>query len=114
MSDILMQTGGTFAEGSAILGNVIKNIVKNSDAQVGLINESSKYGFIMDEVSLPNAVVTSFVGPEPLQEIDEDGVIPLRRLQQGYEKGYEVKMYGLGTKCTKLFMEWLKKGADVR
>lgn len=61
MSNINMQTGATYAEGSAILGNVIKEIVTNSDAQVGLVNEASKYGFVMDEVTLPNAVITSMV-----------------------------------------------------
>lgn len=114
MSNITMNNGATFAEGSAILGNVIKEIVSTSDAQVGLVNEAAKYGFVMDEVTLPNAVITSMVGPEALSEIDEDGEIPLSKLLQGYEKGYQIKMWGRATKASKLFMEWLKKGESIR
>jgi hypothetical protein len=56
-----MNTGATYAEGSEILGRVIKEIVDTATAQVGLVNEVSKYGFVQDEVTLPNAVITSMV-----------------------------------------------------
>lgn len=113
MSDVKFQTGATFAEGSAILNPIIQEISNQTEAQVGLENEAAKYGFVVGDALTPTGEITAMVGPEPLQLVDEDGVAPLITFMQGYTKGYAMNTYGAKHKCTKVFYEWIKKGAQM-
>lgn len=113
MSNVNFQTGANYQEGAAILSPVIQEIANMTEAQVGLEDEAAKYGFVMGDALTPTGEITSMVGPEPLSEIDEDGVAPLVTLLQGYTKGYAMKSYGAKHKCTKVFLEWLKNAKTI-
>lgn len=113
MSAINFQNGANFAEGSAILNPIIQEIANQTEAQVGLVDQATMYGVVMGNALTPKGEITAMVGPEPLQEIDEDGLVPLLSLLQGYTKSYAMKSYGLKHKCTKVFFEWIKKGAQM-
>jgi len=113
MSNINFQTGANFAEGSAILNPIIQEIANQTEAQVGLADQAALYGVVMGNALTPNGQITAMVGPEPLQPIDEDGIVPLLSLLQGYTKSYAMQSYGLKHKCTKVFFEWIKKGAQM-
>lgn len=112
-SNVNFQTGANFGEGSQILSPIIQEIANQTEAQVGLEVESAKYGFVVGDVLTPGGEITAMVGPEPLQEVDEDGIVPLVTLLQGYTKSYAMKTYGLKHKCTKVFYEWIKRGAQM-
>jgi len=112
-SNINFQTGANYAEGSAILSPVIQEIANQTEAQIGLVDEAAKYGFVVGDAMTPTGEITAMVWPEPLMEIDEDGVAPLMTLLQGFTKGYQMKTYGRKHKCTKVFYEWIKKGAHM-
>lgn len=113
MSNINFQNGANYAEGSAILNPIIQEIANQTESQVGLVDQAAMYGVVMGNALTPRGEITSMVGPEPLQEIDEDGIVPLLSLLQGYTKSYAMKSYGLKHKCTKLFFEWIKQGAQM-
>lgn len=113
MSNINFQNGANFAEGSAILNPIIQEIANQTEAQVGLVDQAAMYGVVMGNALTPRGEITAMVGPEPLQEVDEDGIVPLLSLLQGYTKSYAMKSYGLKHKCTKTFFEWIKKGAQM-
>lgn len=113
MSNINLQTGANYAEGYAILSPLIQEIANQTEAQVGLVDEAAKYGFVMGDALSPTGEITAMVWPEPLAEIDEDGVAPLLTLLQGFTKGYAMKSYGRKHKCTKVFYEWINKGAHM-
>lgn len=114
MSNVNFQTGATYQEGVAILSPVIQEIANMTESQIGLEDEAAKYGFVMGDALTPTGEITSMVGPEPLTEIDEDGVAPLITLLQGYTKGYAMKSYGAKHKCTKVFLEWLKNASTIQ
>jgi hypothetical protein len=113
MSAVVFNTGANFAEGYALLSPVIQEIANQASSQVGLDDELASMGFVQGTVLTPDGVITAMVGPEPLQEIGEDEEVPLRTIIQGYTKGYKMKSYGLQHKCTKVFVEWIAKGAQI-
>ena len=113
MANVNFQTGANFAEGSAILSPIIQEIANQTEAQVGLVDQAAMYGVVIGDALTPGGQITSMVGPEPLQEIDEDGIVPLVTLLQGYTKSYSMKSYGLRHKSTKVFFEWINKGAHM-
>ena len=114
MSDIQFVTGANFEEGKGILSPIIQEIANQTEAQVGLENEISKYGFVVGDALTPEGEITAMVGPEPLQPIDEDGVAPLVTLMQGYTKKYQMKTYALKHKCTQVFAKWIEQGSQIQ
>lgn len=113
-SNVVFQTGANYAEGAAILSPLIQEIANQSEAQVGLESQAEKFGFVMGDALTPKGEITAMVGPEPLREIDEDGIAPLLSLMQGFTKSYAMKTYAIKHKVTKVFLEWLKKGAHMQ
>ena len=114
MENINFVTGANFAEGKAILSPVITEITNQRDSQVGLESDAEKLGFVVDTLLTPDAEIISMVGPEPLQEIDEDGVAPLVTILNGYSKKVQMKTYGLKSKCTQLFAKWIEAGSQIQ
>lgn len=112
-SNIVFQTGANYAEGQAILSPLIQEIANQSEAQVGLDSQAEKFGFVMGEALTPKGEITAMVGPEPLRKISEDSIAPLLMLMQGYTKTYAMDTYSIKHKVTKVFLEWLKKGAHM-
>ena len=113
VSDVKFVTGANFAEGAAILSPLIQEIASQAEAQVGLEDEAAKYGFVLNNVLTPSGEITSMIGPEPAREFGEDEATALATIEQGYSKGYRMKSYGLKHKCSKVFLEWINKGAQV-
>ncbi len=113
-SNVNFNVGASFQEGAQILSPAIQEIANQTEAQVGLEDEASKYGFVMGDALTPSGEITAMVGPEPLTEIDEDGVAPLITLMQGYTKGYAMKSYAAKHKVTKVFLEWLKNASTIQ
>ena len=93
---------------------LIQEIANQASTQVGLEDQAAKLGFVDGAVLTPQGIITSMVGPEPLQKIGEDEEAPLRVVMQGYQKGYRMDTYALSYKCTKTFYEWLNKGAQIQ
>lgn len=112
-SNVIFQSGANFAEGQAILSPLIQEIANQTEAQVGLEAEASKFGFVVGDALTPKGEITAMVGPEPLTKIDEDGIAPLLSIMQGYTKTYTMDTYARKHKVTKVFLEWLKKGAHM-
>lgn len=111
--NVVFQSGANFAEGQAILSPLIQEIANQSEAQVGLESEAAKYGFVIGDALTPKGEITAMVGPEPLRKIDEDGIAPLISIMQGYTKTYAMDTYAIKHKVTKVFLEWLHKGAQM-
>ena len=113
MSSVNFQTGSNFAEGKAILNPVIQEIISQAEAQVGLEDQMTKLGFVMGDALTPEGEITSMVGPEELEEMEEDGVASLVTTMQGWTKKYQLKEYGRKSKCTKIFSKWIENGAQM-
>lgn len=112
-SNVLFQSGANYAEGQAILSPLIQEIANQSEAQVGLESQAEKFGFVIGDALTPKGEITAMVGPEPLRKIDEDGIAPLLSIMQGYTKTYAMDTYAIKHKVTKIFLEWLAKGAHM-
>lgn len=112
-SNVVFQSGANYAEGQAILSPLIQEIANQSEAQVGLESEAEKFGFVIGDALTPKGEITAMVWPEPLKKIDEDEVAPLLSMMQGYTKTYSMDTYAIKHKVTKVFLEWLKKGAQM-
>lgn len=112
-SNVVFQSGANYAEGQAILSPLIQEIANQSEAQVGLESQAEKFGFVLGDALTPKGEITAMVWPEPLRKIDEDGIAPLLSIMQGYTKTYSMDTYAIKHKVTKVFMEWLKKGAHM-
>lgn len=106
-------TGANFAEGQSILSRTVQEIVNTTESQVGLMDIASELGFVNEDIILVDGQITSMVGPEPLQEIDEDGVAVVAEIIEGFSKRYKLKEYALKHKCTKLFAKWIEQGANT-
>lgn len=106
-------TGSNYAEGAAILSPLIQEIIDQTEEQVGLESELTKFGFVRERPLTPSGKITSLLGPEPLQKIGEDETAPIRTQEQGYEKGYLLEPYALQHKVTKLFRKWIEQGAQI-
>ena len=113
VSDVKFVTGLSFAEGAAILSPLIQEIASQREAQVGLDDEAAKYGFTFNDVLTPSGEITSMIGPEPARSFGEDEATALAVIEQGYSKGYKMQNYGLKTKRTKLFLDWIAKGSQL-
>lgn len=109
---VKFSTGANFEEGKAILSRVIQEIVNTTEAQVGLMDITSDLGFVNESIILVDGVITSMVGPEPLQELSEDGVAQVAEILEGFQKRYKLKEYALKHKCTKLLSKWIEHGSN--
>ena len=105
-------TGANFAEGQALLSRTIQEIINTTESQVGLMDQMAVLGFVNEDIVLVDGVITSMVGPEPLEEIAEDGVSTIATLMEGFNKRYKLKEYSLKHKCTKVLSKWLEKGPN--
>lgn len=103
--------GANFAEGQALLTRTVQEILNTTQSQVGLEDQMSKLGFVMQGDIWTDGIITSMVGPEELDELAEDGVAAVAVVLQGFEKRYKLKEYALAHKCTKLLSKWLENGA---
>lgn len=113
-SNVNFATGANFQEGMAILNPVIQEVINQSTAQVGLTDQMTDLGFVMGDALTPEGEITGMVGPEELEEMDEDGVAALVTIMQGWTKKYQLKEYGLKHKCTKIFAKWIEQGAQMQ
>lgn len=110
---VAFNTGATYAEGKALLSPLIQEIVDQTIMQVGLDDELAKYGFVRETPLTPEGKITSMVGPEMLQQIDEDEEAPTITILEGFQKGYTLKTFAGQHKITKVFKKWIENGAQI-
>ena len=106
-------TGHFFENSQDLLVPTLVDIINQRIAESGYDDEFMKVGFVNEKVFTKDGTITSMVGPEALKEIVEGASAPLINKEQGFEKGFRVKLYARKMVVSKLLSKWIMKNETL-
>lgn len=107
------QTGHFFESTSEILVPTLVDIINERIAESGYDDEFMKVGYVQEEVFTKDGTITSMIWPEALKEILEGESAPIINKEQGFEKGFRVKVYATKMVVSKLLSKWIQKNETL-
>ncbi len=113
MTPINPQTGHFFENSSDLLTPTLIDIVNQRIAESGYDDEFMKVGYVNEQVFTKDGTITSMIWPEALKEIVEGASAPLINKEQGFEKGFRVKVYARKMVVSKLLSKWIMKNETL-
>jgi len=113
MTPIAPKTGHFFENSQDLLTPTLVDIINQRIAESGYDDEFMKVGYVNEKVFTKDGTITSMIGPEALKEIVEGATAPLINKEQGYEKGFRVKLYARKMVVSKLLSKWIMKNETL-
>lgn len=113
MAPINPKTGHFFENSSDLLTPTLIDIINQRIAESGYDDEFMKVGYVSEEVFTKDGTITSMIGPEALKEIVEGATAPIINKEQGFEKGFRVKIYARKMVVSKFLSKWIQKNETL-